>query len=116
MNNFWYISDNFHTARSTRIGASEISSCIPNPEKPGESLAGYGNTAITLWQEKTGRKERDPAGLPAEMGNWNEAKCIELFLRGIDRGFGVDYLQSRLEYELLVARGIKPNQIGRAHV
>ena len=109
MNQFWYISDNFHTARSKRIGASEISSCIPNPEKPGESLSGYGNTAITLWQEKTGRKERDPAGLHAEMGNWNEAKCIELFLRGIDRDIGVDYLQSRLEYELLVARGIKPD-------
>ena len=109
MNPFWYISDNFHTARSTRIGASEISSCIPDPEKPGESLAGYGNTAITLWQEKTGRKTRDPAGLPAEMGNWNEPKNIELFLRGIDRELGLEYLQSRLEYELLKEHGTKPN-------
>ena len=109
MNPFWYISDNFHTARSKRIGASEISACIPNPEKPGESLAGYGNTAITLWQEKTGRKERDQAGLPAEMGNWNEPKNIELFLRGIDRALGLEYLQSRLEYELLKEHGTKPN-------
>ena len=109
MNPFWYISDNFHTARSKRIGASEISSCIPNPEKPGESLSGYGNTAITLWQEKTGRKERDQAGLHAEMGNWNEPKNIELFLRGIDRPLGLEYLQSRLEYELLKEHGTKPN-------
>lgn len=109
MNNFWYISDNFHTARSARIGASEIAACIPDPEKPGESLAGYGNTAITLWEEKTGRKTRDPAGLPAEMGNWNEPKNIELFLRGIDRELGLEYLQSRLEYELLKEHGTKPS-------
>ena len=109
MNPFWYISDNFHTARSTRIGASEISACIPNPEKPGESLAGYEQTAVTLWQEKTGRKERDQAGLHAEMGNWNEPKNIELFLRGIDRELGLEYLQSRLEYELLKEHGTKPN-------
>jgi len=107
MNQFWYINDNFYTARSKRIGASEISACIPNPEKPSESLAGYGQTAITLWEQKTGRKEREPSGLPAEMGSWNEIKCIELFLRGIDNDIAIEYKRSRLEYELLKERGIK---------
>ena len=106
MNHFWSISNNFHTARSTRIGASEISACIPSPEKPGESLAGYEQTAITLWEQKTGRKTREPAGLPAEMGNWNEVKCIELFLRGIDVDLAKRYKQSRIQYELLQESGV----------
>jgi hypothetical protein len=54
---------------------------LVNPEKPTESLAGYGNTAITVYQEKRGEKERDPAGLAAEMGHFLENKALELFIR-----------------------------------
>lgn len=101
---YWYISNDFTEKRSTRIGASEVSCLIPNPEKPNESLAGYERTAITLWQEKTGRKERDPSGLSAEMGHWNEVKAIELFIRGIPEigpTLSENYTIKRLEYELL---------------
>ncbi len=81
MVNFWYIKGDFLKERSRRIGASDIPALIPNPEKPTESLAAYGRTPITVWQEKTGRKERDPAGLAAEMGNYLEPKTVELFIR-----------------------------------
>lgn len=113
MTPYWYIQNDFHEKRSTRIGASEISCLIPNPEKPNESLAGYEKTAVTLWQEKTGRKERSVSGLPAEMGHWNEVKAIELFIRGIPEigeTLSNHYVHSRLEYELIskVAPSISP--------
>jgi len=95
MTPYWYISNDFHEKRSTRIGASEVACLIPNPEKPNESLAGYDSTAVTLWQEKTGRKERQISGLPAEMGHWNEVKAIELFIRGIDPAMAREYLRDR---------------------
>lgn len=81
MNNFWYISGDFTKERSNRIGASDIPALIPDPERPTETLSGYGRTPVTVWQEKTGRKKRDPAGLPAEMGHYLEGKSIELFIR-----------------------------------
>lgn len=102
MTHFWFIKGDFLKERSRRIGASEIAACIPNPEKPNESLAGYGQTAITVWQEKTGRKTRDEAGIPAEMGHWLEPKAIELFMRPI---FGDEvaerWLMERMRYEIL---------------
>jgi hypothetical protein len=104
MTTYWYISNDFHEKRSTRIGASEVSALIPNIEKPNESLAGYGSTAVTLWQEKTGRKERSVSGLPAEMGHWNEPKAAELFIRGIDPEIANEYLISRLTYEIASKR------------
>lgn len=97
---YWYISNDFHEKRSTRIGASEVSCLIPNPEKPNESLAGYEKTAVTLWQEKTGRREKSTSGLSSEMGHWNEVKAIELFIRGIDPELSELYTYSRLQYEL----------------
>lgn len=99
MTPYWYIENDFFEQRSKRIGASEVSALIPNPEKPNESLAGYDRTAVTVWQEKTGRKAPDPAGLPAEMGHWNEVKAIELFLRGIDPEMSREYRASRLRFE-----------------
>lgn len=101
MTPYWYIQNDFDTKRSTRVGASEISACIPDPEHPGQSLAGYDRTALTVWQEKTGRKKRDASGLPAEMGHWNEVKAIELFIRGINPDMARAYVRSRLEYERL---------------
>ena len=81
MTKYWFITGDFLADRSRRIGASDIPALIPNPERPTESLAGYGRTPVTVWEEKTGRRDRDPAGLPAEMGHYLEQKAIELFIR-----------------------------------
>lgn len=81
MKNFWHITGDFQKIRSNKIGASDIPALITNPEKPNESLAGYGRTPLTVWQEKTGKLKREPPGLPAEMGHYMENKAIELFLR-----------------------------------
>lgn len=105
MTPYWYIENNFLEAREGRIGASDLSALIPNPDKPSESLAGYGQTAVTLWQQKTGRAEREPAGLPAEMGHWNEIKAIELFIRGIPEigpSMAAEYKEARVRYECAV--------------
>lgn len=102
MNNFWFIEGDFLKHRSTRIGASDIPKLLPNPAKPTESLAGYEQTPITLWQEKTGRKKRDSTGLAASMGHWVEPKIIHEFARGV---FGDDYadeyLAERMRFEVL---------------
>jgi len=102
MTPYWYIQNDFLEKRSRRVGASDIAALIPNPERPNESLSGYDRTAVTVWEEKTGRRPHDPAGLPAEMGHWNEVKAIELFIRGIDKKTALDYKQKRLQYEILV--------------
>ncbi len=104
MKTFWYISGDFTKERSRRIGASDVPALIPNPEKPTESLAGYERTAVTVWEEKTGRREREPAGFPAEMGHYLEAKAIELFIRGIDRRQADEYFMERARYDILKAR------------
>ena len=107
MINHWFIKGDFLRARSRRIGASDLPALIPNPERPTESLAGYGRTAITVWEEKTDRIQRSPAGLPAEMGHWNEPKAIELFMRPV---FGEDvadqWLFKRVQYEILKRRNL----------
>ena len=53
MNKFWFIGD-FVEDRARRIGASDIPALIPNPENGTETLAGYGRTPVTVWQEKKG--------------------------------------------------------------
>ena len=101
-NNFWYIQNNFTKARSTRIGASDIAACIPDPEHPTESLAGYERTALTVWEEKTGRTPRTPAGLAAEMGHWNEPKATELFMRDVfGQEIAAEWLFKRMTFETL---------------
>ena len=105
MTPYWYIENNFLSSREGRIGASDISALLVNPDKPSESLAGYGQTAVTLWQQKTGRAEREPAGLAAEMGHYLELKAIELFIRGIPKigpTMAAEYVESRLRYETAV--------------
>ena len=93
---FWYIKGDFLKERKKRIGASDIPGLIQNPENPTESLAGYGITPITLWQEKTGKKERDIAGLAAEMGHYLEPKTIELFIRNVKNNEdAIDYMHKR---------------------
>lgn len=79
----WYIGDKgpFDKTRAGRIGASDIPAILGNPDKPTESLAGYGRTAVTTYLEKRGERERDLPGLPAEMGHYLENKALELFIR-----------------------------------
>ena len=97
---FWYIKGDFLKPRQTRIGASDIAKMIPNPEKPTESLAGYEQTAITLWKEKSGLSKRSPSGLAAEMGHYLENKALELFIRRFS-GFemGKVFIESKMECE-----------------
>lgn len=107
MVNYWYIRGDFLKERSRRIGASDIPALIPNPEKPTESLAGYGRTPVTVWQEKTDRKEREPAGLPAEMGHYLEEKSIEIFIRTFAGKYVSDqHVSDRHAYEF-TSQGIK---------
>jgi hypothetical protein len=56
----WYIGDKgpFDKTRAGRIGASDIPAILGNPDKPTESLAGYGRTAVTTYLEKRGERER----------------------------------------------------------
>jgi hypothetical protein len=77
--NFGYIQD-FYKSREGRIGASDITKMIPDPDCPSKSLAGYENTAITLWEEKVGLRKPDPAGLPALVGNRIEPTILEKFI------------------------------------
>jgi hypothetical protein len=102
MTPYWYIQNDFLEKRSRRVGASDVSALIPNPEKPNESLAGYERTAVTVWEEKTGRRALSSVGLPAEMGHWNEVKAIELFIRDIDAPMSREYALERLRYEMLL--------------
>ena len=101
MVNFWYIKGDFLKERSKRIGASDIPALIPDPEKPTQSLAAYGSTPITVWQEKTGRKKREPAGLPAEMGHFLENKALELFIRHVvNYDVARHFIKKKITYEL----------------
>ena len=59
---------NFNKSRKNKIGASEIAILLKHPNKY-ESLAGYGQTPITLWQIKTGLKKKEEAGYEAHVGN-----------------------------------------------
>lgn len=100
MIDFWYINKDFTKERSTRIGSSTIPALFPNPENPTESLAGYGNTALTVYQEKIGEKQRDPVGLAAEMGHFLENKSLELFIRRFSsRLDGSDFISAKQEWE-----------------
>ena len=103
MTKYWYITGDFLAERKRRIGASDIPALIPNPDKPTESLAGYGRTPVTVWQEKTGRLDREPPGLPAEMGHYLEGKAVELFIRTFS---GADmaraHYRDRASYDFIV--------------
>jgi hypothetical protein len=76
---------NFQKSRSAKIGASEIASCIPHPEKSG-SVGGYDETALTIWEYKTGRKKREHAGELAEFGNIIEPVILKKWIaENVDR-------------------------------
>lgn len=59
---------NFIKSRKHLIGSSDIPACIKHPER-FESLAGYERTAVTVYKEKRGEIEREPAGIPASIGH-----------------------------------------------
>ncbi|PKL40807.1 MAG: hypothetical protein CVV44_04145 [Spirochaetae bacterium HGW-Spirochaetae-1] len=92
MINLQYITD-FYKSRGGRIGASDVPALIPHPDRPNESLAGYGQTAITLYEEKVGLRQREPAGFAAEMGHFLEPKALSEFIRDfggpVFDGFGI---------------------------
>ena len=100
MRDYVFVKDIFEE-RGARIGASEVPCLFPDPERPSESVAGYGKTAITLYQEKVGERERDKSGLAAEMGHYLEPKAIELFIREI---WGPDvasaWMRRRMDFEM----------------
>lgn|GEM_PF-2955709 len=100
MKDYVFVKDIFEE-RGVRIGASEVPCLFPDPERPSESVAGYGKTAITLYQEKVGERERDKSGLAAEMGHYLEPKAIELFIREI---WGPDvasaWMRRRMDFEM----------------
>ena len=100
MVSFWYIKGDFLETRSGRIGASDIPKLIPNPEKPTTSLAGYDNTPITVYQEKTGIKAPDSAGIAAEMGHYLEPFAVEWFIRTFcGAEMGRQHMHDRESYE-----------------
>lgn len=100
MRDYVFVKDIFEE-RGVRIGASEVPCLFPDPERPSESVAGYGKTAITLYQEKVGERERDKSGLAAEMGHYLEPKAIELFIREV---WGPDvasaWMRRRMDFEM----------------
>lgn len=101
---FWYIGDkqSFSGSRETRIGSSEVPAIFVNPEKPTESLAGYDQTAITLYKKKTGEADPFQYNLAAEMGHFLENKAIELFIRRFSgKKTATEFIRKKIEYELL---------------
>lgn len=100
MKEYRFVRDIFE-GRGVKIGASEVPCLFPDPERPSESVAGYGKTAMTLYMEKIGSKEPDKAGLAAEMGHYLEPKAIELFIRGV-WGYEIAkaWLRKRMDFEM----------------
>jgi hypothetical protein len=106
---FWFIGDkaDFYTSRSGRIGSSDTPALFVNPEKPSESLAGFGRTALTVYQEKRGEIEREPAGLHAEIGHFDENKTLELAIRpiiGYEKALLFRIQKERFEADCAIAR------------
>lgn len=77
-----YITD-FHKSRTGKLGASDIPTLIKHPERY-DSLQGYGNTPLTLWQEKIGLRKREIAEYPAHMGHMLEPIVLYEFIRQND--------------------------------
>lgn len=112
INNYWYIGDkaSFTETRGSRIGSSDCPAMFPNPEKPTESLAGYDETALTLYNKKIGEKSLFIPNLAAEMGHFLENKSLELFIR---RFFGEElareFIDGKMIYEMNVANKVDVN-------
>jgi len=107
--NIDFITD-FSKSRSKKIGASEIAACIPHPEKNG-SIAGYDETAFTIWEYKTEKKERTVPGIYAKLGNKLEPTIIELFLDENYPEYSKDFYKGFLLCELEKNNDGFPNAI-----
>lgn len=100
MKEYRFVRDIFEY-RGVKIGASEVPCLFPDPERPSESVAGYGKTAMTLYLEKIGEKQPDKAGLAAEMGHYLEPKAIELFIRGVwGKEIAEEWMRKRMDFEM----------------
>lgn len=100
MKEYRFVRDIFE-GRGVKIGASEVPCLFPDPERPSESVAGYGKTAMTLYMEKIGEKTPDKAGLAAEMGHYLEPKAVELFIRGVwGREVATAWMKKRMDFEM----------------
>lgn len=88
-----YITD-FHKSRRDLIGSSDMTACIQHPEKH-ESLSGYGRTAITVYKEKRGELQREPAGLAAEIGHTMEMLILSNAIYKIEVKRGKTESQAR---------------------
>lgn len=100
MRAFTFVRDIFED-RGLRIGASEVPALFPNPERPAESVAGYGETAITLYRKKVGIDEPKKSGLAAEMGHYLEPKTVELFIREVfGKEIASEWMKKRMAFEM----------------
>jgi hypothetical protein len=100
---FWYINEKgtFTETRKASLGASDTPSLFPNPEKPTESLAGYKQTAITLYKDKIGETQNYTESLPAEMGHYLEHKSIEIFIRNFfGKKIASELVQNKILFEM----------------
>ncbi len=99
---YWYIGDKgkFEDTRGARLGASDIASLIPDSERPTESLAGYDQTAITLYEKKISKPTNYVQSLAAECGHEHENKSLELFVRQFfGYELGLELKIKKQEYE-----------------
>lgn len=113
INNYWYIGQKgkFKDTRSARVGASDCPALFPNPEKPTESLAGYDQTALTLYHKKTGEKPPYIPSLAAEMGHFLENKALELFIRQFfGKELATEFIEKKIVYEMR-SRVLSPTRI-----
>ena len=91
---------NFIKSRSGKIGASDIPTLIQHPDRY-DSLAGYGNTPLTLWQEKTGQKQREQSGYSAHIGHLLEPIVLyEWLLKKVDKETANNFYKGYILCEL----------------
>lgn len=105
--NYSFITD-FTKSRAVKIGASDISWCIPHPIKQIESLAAYtdkkgqrhANTALDLYNEKITPSDYE-SNYPAEMGHWLEPRALYDFIAdNISREIATDFLRGYMMHKI----------------
>jgi hypothetical protein len=91
---------NFEKSRKKLIGSSDVPALIQHPEK-AESLAGYDRTPLTVYQEKLGLIKREPAGLPAKLGNALEPYVLYEAIKELEnKKVAQKFLEGRILTEL----------------
>lgn len=106
--NYKFVQDIF-AGRKDRVGASDIPALIANPAKQGESFAGYGRTAITVYEEKIGIAEKEPQSLPAKMGKLLEPIVLREFIEDFyNVNMAIEFYESYMLFELAKFRSAHP--------